>query len=77
MIPTVESHIPMPVVKLGRPTKYPFGAMEVGDSFFLSGASYDLVAPAARMFGTRHGRKYRVRTVTENGSRGVRVWRVA
>lgn len=34
---TLQNNIPIPVVKLGRKSEsYPFGKMEIGDSFFVS-----------------------------------------
>jgi len=31
----IEKGIPIPKIKRGRPPKYPFAEMEVGDSFFV------------------------------------------
>lgn len=52
--------------------KYPFTAMEVGDSFFVPGVTTSKLVNAAQAHRS-NGRKYTTRT--ENG--GARVWRIA
>ena len=59
--------------------KYPWAALEVGDSFFvpivdLPRGVASLNAPRPRL---KNGFKIARRTVTEKGVKGVRVWRVA
>lgn len=61
--------IPIPEAKQGRPSKYPFGSMEVGDSFFAPSTS---IGQTVSKMGKFLGRKFICRTV-EGGSR---VWRV-
>ena len=64
----IDKNVPMPSAG-----KYPFGDMDVGDSFFVAGKT------AAQMGGTMHFRKpkkFTTRTVTENGVKGIRIWRV-
>ena len=56
--------------------KYSFGAMEVGDSFFVPFALGDGARGAAYGYGSRHGVKFTTRTLTENGERGTRIWRI-
>lgn len=65
----------------------PFGAMKVGDSFFIPAAPPWGTKPnnissklsyAKRMWRESHpGQDFTARTVTEKGVTGVRVWRVA
>ncbi len=67
----VEKGIPVPRSASGW-VKYPFRQMEVGDSFFVAGATSKTLVNAAQ--GHRYeGRKYTVRTVDG----GARVWRIA
>ena len=87
---TVESGVAMPGVKtksgvIRSGHIFPIMDMEVGDSFFAGG-----YAVAGRKARTEHlkalsaynferqrpGTKWSVRTVTEDGVLGVRVWRV-
>lgn len=65
----VEKGVPMP-----PPTKgiYPFGSMEVGDSFEAK-ATRGAVSAAASDYGKRHGLKFSVRQI--DGT--IRVWRIA
>jgi len=51
---------------------YPFGQMEVGDSFFTTNPRYKLSA-AASHYGRRNGKKF---TIRAEGT-GVRVFRLA
>lgn len=51
-----------------------FAKMEVGDSIFRDGVSSTTGSNAARTYGRYHGRRFTVRTVTENGVKGVRIW---
>lgn len=57
----------------GRPRRYPFGDMEVGDSFWFAAAIYLQAAPAAAYYGKRNNKKFSVR---KDGD-GYRCWRVA
>jgi hypothetical protein len=63
----IEKGVPI----IGR-QKYPFGEMEVGDSFLADEALLDRLRAAAAHFGKNHNKKFAVRQVPE----GVRVWRV-
>lgn len=54
--------------------KYPFGQMEIGDSFF----SPQLKANYMNGYVQRlKPRKFTVRTMVEGGIKGIRVWRIA
>jgi hypothetical protein len=58
----------IPIAKNG----YPFGEMEVGDSFLAEAKLLQRVRFAASKFGKDHNKKFATRQVPE----GVRVWRV-
>lgn len=66
----IEKGVPAPE---GKESKYPFRAMEVGDSFFVPGGNGNRVSSSATMAGKRTARKFMLRCVDG----GVRVWRVA
>lgn len=73
----VESGIPVPSVKRGL--SLPFEEMDVGDSFALSvpegakaGAFAAKLRGRAAIYAKRHGGKYIVRII---GDDGVRCWR--
>lgn len=73
----INKGVPMPAIAGGRKI-YPFGAMEIGESFFVPGVKSKKVSAAAGAYQGRHGnlKKFSTRTVTENGVLGVRCWRV-
>jgi hypothetical protein len=73
----IESNIPIPPRGDGSRETYPFSKMAVGDSFFAPGATTQKLAGSFSTQRRRYGRKFSVRTLTENGVKGVRVWRVA
>jgi hypothetical protein len=65
----VESGVPIPKQRVGRPPTLPLHAMEVGDSF--------LLPQRANVRGhNKGGRHYIVRPVEENGEKLFRCWRV-
>lgn len=76
MIPTIENTIPIPHPYRG-PSKYPFPYMNVGDSFFIA-SPRTTVQNAAKTWRLNNDRSIRfvLRSMTENGVEGVRVWRV-
>ena len=60
--------------RVGRRPIYPFGSMEVGDSFLVKQIENAQTARnSAWAYGKNHGRKFTARTV-ENG---LRIWRIA
>ncbi len=78
--PKIDKGIPIPTKAGGGvPSKYPFRAMEVGDSF-LAEAPEGMsrrqlriaVTSAAAYQQTTYGTKFSVRTVSD----GIRCWRV-
>lgn len=70
----VEKSVPIP--KTRNNSLYPFGQMEVGDSFFIPDAGKSTAASiraCASAFGKKNNRKFSCRQVDG----GVRVWRLA
>jgi hypothetical protein len=72
----IEKQVPLPEAnRPPRTSKYPFGDMEVGDSFLAtdikSATMYSSVARYAK--SVNNTKKFTVRTVSD----GVRVWRTA
>lgn len=55
----------------GRPSKYPFSIMEVGDSFEVNSAAK--VAPAASVHGKKYGKKF----IVKRHGDAYRCWRIA
>jgi hypothetical protein len=79
---TIDKGIPMPPVDHSRngrkkPLWLPFRQMEVGDSFVYPGATADRAGAAVSEASRRMAATFAVRTITEDGKRVVRVWRVA
>ena len=69
----IEDHVPMPTEpESGRPAKYPFRAMKIGQSFFANVPDVNTT-----QWTKRTGYKFRVRHTTENGVTGVRCWRIS
>jgi hypothetical protein len=68
----IEKGIPVPKqVGAGRKNKYPFDAMEVGDSFFIKDGKVKTLSRSCGTYGKRLERKFTSRTVEG----GARVWR--
>jgi hypothetical protein len=68
----IEKNVPVTDNRSHRAV-YPFGQLEVGDSFPLGNAILENVRAAASYYGTRHGKKFTVRKTPA----GSRCWRVA
>jgi len=69
----IEKNVPSPTTD-GK-SKYPFGEMSIGDSFFVS--DYDSIThgrlrSAAQSYGKKNSMKFTVRKVDG----GIRVWRI-
>lgn len=67
----LEKGIPRP-----RPTgtpKYPLGALEIDDSFFIPGGTNQTLSGC---FLQHRPKRFSVRTLVEDGVKGVRVWRI-
>lgn len=73
IVPTVEKNVPFPT-KAVRSFKYPFGHMEVGDSFAVPGSSYSRIYSAASHYGKRSKTKFIVRKIP--GTDEIRCWRI-
>ena len=74
----IEKGIPLPEETRGRNSKYPWGEMEIGDSFFIKDAEkysvrYRTVQQCASRYGKLRDKKFKS---TSEGS-GIRVWRTA
>ena len=74
----IDKDIPIPITKRrGRPTKYPFAKMDVGDSVFFPGERIKGNAyMAAINYASGRDVRFKSRTVIEDGVEGIRVWRV-
>ena len=73
----IDDHVPPPPRKSRR---YPFRDMEPGQSVFFPGENKsDRQHPAymaAKTLQKRHGLRFTLRSVIEDGVKGVRIWRV-
>lgn len=66
---TIDKGIPVPKqVGTGRKNKYPFDALEVGDSFFVKDAKVKTLSRTCGSHGKRLSRRFISRTV-EGGAR--------
>jgi len=68
----IEKNVPAPI-KRHPSTIYPYGEMEVGDSFFAPEEMKTRLRTAATVFKRKTGRNFTIRQVEG----GIRVWRVA
>lgn len=59
----------------GRPAKYPWRNIEVGQSFFAPGRTPTSIMNDARRFHAP--KKFKSRSMIASGVQGVRVWRIA
>lgn len=74
MVFDIEDGKSVPTAKGGVESKYPFGALEVGQSFFIPNAKRGW--PLSSTANTRHKpKKFTQRQVVEEGIAGIRVWR--
>lgn len=79
----IEKGIPVPASTSGRPTIYPLGNMDDGDSFFIplpEGKKHrDLQSSVARAAKAHEGKKFATRkdVSPDGGTDGIRVWRTA
>ena len=80
----IDKDVPPPIPSNGRPFKYPFPTMHVGDSFSLPLANQKhkkggdltvcVLRAAACSYGRKYNMKFTVRTVRDEGV--ARCWRV-
>jgi len=72
----VESGFPAPI-RSNKRSKYPFGTMNVGDSFFMKSGFPEhergRVSAAACAYAKKHGVKFSTKVFDT----GVRTWRIA
>ena len=68
-----KSGIPVPPAKPGKPAKYPWLELKIGESFEVLGPACKSVGSQASHMGSYHG----IRFVTRRIPGGIRVWRVA
>ena len=77
----IEKDVPMAKGNAGRPPKYPFNKMSVGDSFFIDCFRHEQSDEAKRVRRAAWRRLGKgvvsVKSVFENGVYGVRVYRVS
>lgn len=73
----IDKGVPVPVegTRGGRKTIYPWAEMQPGDSFFAPRAKHANVN-VNRVRKHVPNSTWTTRTVTENGIRGIRVWRL-
>jgi hypothetical protein len=71
---TIEKKVPMPMVgQKGRQTKYPFGSMEIGDSFYVDDRNPSQISSVAYNWCKRNNSKNKF--VVKQEGKGTRVWR--
>jgi hypothetical protein len=68
----IDQNIPFPSVA----SRYPFGEMERGESFFVPNGRTSTIT-TAKHAAKLEGRKFSARAVEEKGIKGVRVWRIS
>ena len=83
----VTTDIPLPEVKSpgGQVLKFPWDEMVIGSSFFVESEGRNMMSFRSKLhrrgmdYFYRRGElaKFKTRTVTEDGVKGVRIWRVA
>lgn len=75
---TLEHGIPLGHPNQGRPPKYPFRQMGVGDSFTVAyGKEADAARTAMQRYSHKHGHKYMSRVFAGLEGGAVRIWRVS
>lgn len=73
---TVDKDVPLPEgAGMRGSAKYPWADMAVGDSFFTVTPA-EVVSGAIAVRRRKHKERHASRTVTENGVKGTRVWRI-
>ena len=68
----IETGIDLPQNSSGRHRKYPFGDMNVGDSFVFAAADLEKLRSATSYYGSRIQKKFSIRKIVG----GYRCWRV-
>lgn len=70
----VDRNIPIPP-KEGRPNKYPFESMKIGDSFEVRDVPKTTVLNAANSWAKRHNKKVKFEIRYDKEKRILRIWR--
>lgn len=86
---TIDTNVPLPNIQRGgggggnRESKYPFSKLELPEGAAFGGSFFVKTTPkafastiSAQNRKYKGQRKFTIRTVTENGVQGVRVWRI-
>jgi len=75
----IEKGVPLPSRLMRARSYYPFGDMEISDSFQVEGAdNARKLKSAASYFGIRNGKRFTVRVTNREGIPvSARCWRVA
>lgn len=76
----IEKGVPIPPPRAPNLlARHLLSEMEIGDSIFIPGRGVSSASAGMNLFARRHApnRKHVCRTVTENGVKGIRVWRIA
>ena len=75
----IDKNVPIPKqIRSGAPVnaKYPWREMAIGDSIFMKLPEAENMSGAARFFAYSNKEYgFTSRTVTEDGVKGIRVWR--
>jgi hypothetical protein len=72
----IEQGVPLPQRNVGRTTVYPFGALNVGDSFFVANrTTKDFASTIAAARKRMDGVKFTTRSEQNERGSGIRVWR--
>lgn len=71
----IDKNVPIPDSAAGRPVKYPFSDMSVGDSFSVARTEVLKVRAAASYYSARHGQASKF-TIRQDGD-AFRCWRFA
>lgn len=69
----IEHNIPIPLTQ--RFVAWPFKAMQVNDSVFISEYTQERICATCHGYGAKTNKKFKTRAQIENGIKGVRVWR--
>jgi hypothetical protein len=70
----IEKNVPVPP-KEGRPNKYPFESMDVGDSFELKGVPKTTALNSANSWASRHNKKAKFIIRYDKETKILRLWR--
>ena len=69
----IEKNVPVPA-DVKREQKYPFAAMEIGDSFVAPKHRLSTIRAAASYYSRRYKKKFAVRTDPSSPD-SIRIWR--